>query len=83
MAASPGTRLHDLSEAYGFIYSLQFLLEPGTNDEFYFTRQEVEDFLDTIYNNPTNGFWGVTTADLNSVAEAIAVKFSFSVAEVE
>lgn len=83
MAASPGTRLHDLSEAYGFIYSLQFLLKPGTNDQFYFTRQEVEGFLDTIYNNPTNGFWGVTTADLNSVAEAIAAKFSFSVAEVE
>ncbi len=83
MAASPGTRLHDLSEAYGFIYSLQFLLEPGTNDQFYFTRQEVEGFLDTIYNNPTNGFWGVTTADLNSVAEAIAAKFSFTVAEVE
>ncbi|MEN1785739.1 MAG: DUF4856 domain-containing protein [Bacteroidota bacterium] len=80
---SPGTRLHDLSEAYGFIYSLQFLLEPGTDNTFYFTRTEVEGYLDAIYNTPTNGFWGVTAGDLGTVADAIAAKFSFTAAEVD
>mgnify|MGYP001796195118 CR=1 FL=1 len=81
--ANAGTRLHDLSEAYGFIYSLQFLLAPGTNDSFYFSRAEVEGYLDTIYNNPTNGFWGVTAENLDEVADAIADKFSFTAAEVD
>lgn len=81
--ASPGTRLHDLSEAYGFIYSLQFLLEPGTGNSFYFSRAEVEGYLDTIYNDPTNGFWDVTVEDLGTVADAIAAKFSFTAAEVD
>lgn len=81
--SSPGTTFHDLSEAYGFIYSLQFLRSPGTGSNFYFTRAEVEEYLDTIYNNPTNGFWNVTEGDLNTVAEAITAKFSFTVAEVD
>ncbi|MEM8847926.1 MAG: DUF4856 domain-containing protein [Bacteroidota bacterium] len=81
--AQPGTTFHDLSEAYGFIYSLQFLRSPGTELNFYFSRDEVLGFLDTIYNDPTNGFWGVTEENLNSVAEAIAAKFSFTVAEVD
>nr|WP_298999567.1 DUF4856 domain-containing protein [uncultured Allomuricauda sp.] len=81
--AQPGTTFHDLSEAYGFIYSLQFLRLPGTDLSFYFTRDEVLGYLDTIYNEPTNGFWNVTEENLNTVAEAIAAKFSFTVAEVD
>ncbi|MEM1258870.1 MAG: DUF4856 domain-containing protein [Bacteroidota bacterium] len=79
----PGTYLHDLSEAYGFIYSLQFLRSPGSSLAFYFSRDEALGYLDTIYNNPTNGFWDVTAEDLNTTAEAIAAKFSFTVAEVD
>ena len=80
---APGTKFHDLSEAYGVSYSLQYLRSPVTGSNFYFNRTEVEDYLDTIYNMPTNGFWNVTVDELNSVAEAIAAKFSFTVAEVD
>ncbi|PRX54080.1 DUF4856 domain-containing protein [Flagellimonas meridianipacifica] len=79
----PGTTFHDLSEAYGFIYSLQFLRRPGTATEFYFSRDEALGFLDIIYNTPTNGFWNVTEENLDTVAEAIADKFSFTVEEVD
>jgi len=78
-----GGTFHDLSEAYGFIYSLQFLRAPGEGYEFYFTRDEVLGYLDTIYNTPTNGFWNVTEENLNEVADAIAAKFSFTAAEVD
>ncbi|MEM9078114.1 MAG: DUF4856 domain-containing protein [Bacteroidota bacterium] len=81
--AQLGGAFHDLSEAYGFIYSLQFLRSPGTDLNFYFSSGEVQGYLDTIYNDPTNGFWGVTEDNLNSVAEAIAAKFSFTAAEVD
>ena len=79
----PGTTFHDLSEAYGFIYSLQFLRTPGTAAAFYFSRDEVLGYLDTIYNTPTNGFWNVTADNLDTVAEAIAAKFTFTVAEID
>lgn len=80
--AEPGDMFHDLSEGYGFVYSLQFLRKPGNAAaSFYFSSAEVTGFLDDIYNNPTNGFWGVTAADLDAVSEAIAAKFDFTVAE--
>ncbi|MEM1337997.1 MAG: DUF4856 domain-containing protein [Bacteroidota bacterium] len=83
LTGPPGTYLHDLSEAYGFIYSLQFLRRPGTDLAFYFTRDEALGYLDTIYTSPENGFWNVTAEDLNTTAEAIAAKFSFTAAEVD
>jgi hypothetical protein len=75
-----GDIFHDLSEGFGFIYSLQFTRRPGAEDA-YFTRTETLDFLDQIYTNPTNGFWNVTPASLDAVAEAIAAKFDFTVAD--
>lgn len=80
--AEPGDTFHDLSEGYGFVYSLQFLRKPGSgNAEFYFSNAEVTGFLDDIYNTPTNGFWGVTATELDAVSEAIADKFDFTVAD--
>ena len=58
-------------------------MEPGTDYTFYFTRAEVEGYLDTIFNTPENGFWDVTVEELGSVADAIAAKFSFTAAEVD
>lgn len=78
--AEDGDIFHDLSEGFGFVYSLQFLRKPGSAD-FYFTRAEVMDFIDDIYTNNTNGFWTVTPATLDAVSEAIAAEFDFTVAD--
>ena len=71
---------HDLSEGLGFVYSLQFTRKPRT-DSPYFTRSEVQTFIDTIYSSGTeeNGFWDVTPDDLQFVSESIADEFDFTV----
>lgn len=71
---------HDLSEGYGFVYSLQFTRNPLT-DEPFFSRAEVQGFIDMIYPSDVdeNGFWDVTTTDLQSVSESIAEIFDFTV----
>ena len=75
-----GDIFHDLSEGYGFIYSLQFTRRPGAEDA-YFTRTETLDFLSQIYEDNTNGFWNVTPATLDAVSNAIAAEFDFTVAD--
>ncbi len=70
-----GGAFHDLSEGYGFIYSLQFTRNPLT-DAPYFTNDEVVGFLDQITTG--NGFWEVTPATLDAVADDIASRFSFT-----
>lgn len=75
-----GDIFHDLSEGFGFIYSLQFTRRPSAEDA-YFTRTEVLDFLDEIYFENTNGFWNVTPEQLDSVSEAITSKFDFTIEE--
>ncbi|AXT50771.1 DUF4856 domain-containing protein [Aquimarina sp. BL5] len=70
---------HDLSEGYGFIYSLQFTRRSGSNAP-YFTRTEVQAFIDQLMGG-TNGLWDVTPAKLQSISETIADKFSFTVTE--
>ena len=77
----PGDTFHDLSEGYGFIYSLQFCRRPGTTAEFYFSNDEVTSFLNDIYGDLTNGFWDVTATELDAVSDAIAAKFDFTIAE--
>lgn len=77
----PGDTFHDLSEGFGFIYSLQFCRRPGTATAFYFSNAEVTDFLGDIYTNLTNGFWDVTATELDAVSNAITAKFDFSVAD--
>ena len=74
------TAFHDLSEAYGFIYSLQFTRQPNSNGP-YLTREEVTTILGNIYTNKTNGFWDVTPSELQIASETIAVKFNFTVTE--
>ncbi len=71
-----GTAFHDLSEGYGFIYSLQFTRNTDTNAP-YFTSAEVNDILDTLTNG--DGLWEITPATLDLLSSTIADRFDFSV----
>lgn len=73
-----GAIFHDLSEAYGFIYSLQFTRVPGS-DEPYFSRQEVQSFLDRLLGDGPNGLWDLTPETLESLSNEIAAPFDFTV----
>ena len=75
-----GAAFHDLSEGYGFIYSLQFTRKPGTNST-YFSRPEVLSLLDQITTG--NGFWEVSPATLETISTEIASRFNFTVAEAK
>ena len=75
-----GAAFHDLSEGYGFVYSLQFTRKPGTNLP-YFSRAEVLAFLDQITTG--NGFWDVSPATLEAISTEIASRFNFTVAEAK
>lgn len=70
---------HALSEAYGFVYSLRFTRDPQTNT-LLFTRTEVDTLLSQLMD-AENGYWGITPETLDSVSEAIAQKFDFTVAQ--
>lgn len=69
---------HDLSEGYGFIYSLQFTRKPGT-DEPYFTKSEVDAFLTQLTIG--NGFWDLASSTLDDMSDDIAMRFNFTVME--
>ncbi len=73
-----GSAFHGISEGYGFIYSLQFTREPGTNSP-YFSAQEVDAFLTDLLDDGANGLWDVTPATLDALSDAIAARFSFTV----
>ena len=75
-----GGGFHDLSEGYGFIYSLQFTRKPNSNDP-YFTKAEVDAFLADLMDDGANGLWDVGPDTLDSISEAIAERFSFTVEE--
>ncbi len=75
-----GTVFHDLSEAYGFIYSLQFTRKPGTVAP-YFTRMEVNAMLQDLLDDGPNGLWDVETQTLQDLADTIAARFEFTVAQ--
>ncbi|MBV7267777.1 DUF4856 domain-containing protein [Winogradskyella luteola] len=72
------TAFHDLSEGFGFIYSLQFTRQPGT-DTPYFTKAEVDAYVAELMEG--NGFWDVTSTTLDTISDEIAARFSFTVAE--
>lgn len=69
---------HGLSEAIGFIYSLQFTRKPATSEP-YFTKAEVDGFIEQLMVD--NGFWDVTPATLDQISDTIAAEFEFTVAQ--
>lgn len=75
-ASDFGTAFHDLSEGYGFIYSLRFTRKPGSA-ESHFSRAEVDGFISTLEEG--NGFWDIGSTTLDEMAEEIAAKFDFTV----
>lgn len=75
-----GGAFHDLSEGYGFIYSLQFTRKPNT-DEPYFTKAEVDALLEDLLDDGPNGLWNVAPETLDAISETIAARFDFTVAE--
>lgn len=74
-----GAAFHDLSEGFGFIFSLQFTRVPGTESP-YLSKSEVDNFLAQLESG--NGLWDVTPETLNNISTQIAARFSFSVEDV-
>ncbi len=75
-----GAGFHALSEAYGFVYALQFTHDPVTGAP-YFTRQETLDLLDQLTAGTAYGLWDVEPAAIRAIAEAIATRVDFSYAD--
>jgi hypothetical protein len=75
-----GAAFHDLSEGYGFLTSLRFTRDIATGTAL-FTKSEVDGFVADLMNDGANGLWDVTPATLDAISEAIAAKFSFTVAQ--
>lgn len=68
-----GTAFHDLSEGYGFIYSLRFI-----NDVPSFDPALVDGWLTTLANESNNGFWDINPDELANLATAIGTTFDIS-----
>ncbi len=75
-----GTAFHDLSEGYGFIYSLRFTHNPETGNP-YFSATEVSGFLGSLMAGGANGFWDLTPATIDQISNTIAGRFNFTVAQ--
>ena len=69
---------HDLSEGFGFVYSLQFTRKPGTSAA-YFSTSEVNGFISTL--TAGNGLWDITADELDTMSDTIAARFGISVAQ--
>jgi hypothetical protein len=78
LATDKGGAFHDLSEGFGFIYSLQFTRQPNSSAP-YFTKSEVDGFIATLLAG--NGFWDVSNTSLDEISTTIASKFNFTVAQ--
>lgn len=71
-----GSAFHDLSEGFGFVYSLQFTRQPNTNNP-YFTKSEVDAFISQL--TAGNGFWDISASTLDTMSETIASRFGITV----
>lgn len=73
-----GPAFHDLSEGFGFIYSLRFTRRPNSSEP-YFSSEEVEEMLSQL--TAGNGFWDVTPQLLDALSQRISDRFDFTVAQ--
>ncbi|QXP62333.1 DUF4856 domain-containing protein [Polaribacter sp. R2A056_3_33] len=76
LSVDDASAFHALSEAVGFIYSLQFTRQPNSTEP-YLSATEVDTILNALQSG--NGFWDVTEATLEEISETIAAKFNFTV----
>ncbi|MCX8211311.1 MAG: DUF4856 domain-containing protein [Lewinella sp.] len=70
-AGDMGGAFHDLSEGYGFVYSLRFI--NGTDGD-----NIADGYLETIRNAGGNGFWDIDPTALETIASEIATAGGFS-----
>lgn len=70
---------HALSEGYGFIMSLRYTRQPGT-DQPYFSKEEINTML-TLLVSGENGLWDIDnlSSKLDAISSQIASRFGFSV----
>ena len=73
-----GSAFHDLSEGYGFVYSLRFTRDPNMNQPQIPTN-EISGFLDALMEG--NGFWDVNSETLDEISDRIASLYGFTVGE--
>ena len=73
-----GGGFHDLSEGFGFVYSLQFLRVSNSSDAL-FSSAEVNGYISQLTQG--NGFWDLSGDTLDQISESIAEKFNFTVAQ--
>jgi hypothetical protein len=78
ISGDDGSAFHDLSEGFGFIYSLQFTRRSDSTAP-YFSKGEVDNFINQLMVG--NGFWDVTEGTLDAISETIADRFDLSVTE--
>jgi hypothetical protein len=70
---------HDLSEGYGFVYSLQFTRNPNT-DAPYLSASEVSTLIAKL--EAGDGFWDLTDGIvLDEISNSISAKFDFTTAQ--
>ena len=73
-----GGAFHDLSEGFGFVYSLRFTRQPESNEP-YFTREEVDQLLNQLTKD--NGFWDLKQETLDQLSQDISERFDFRISE--
>ncbi|MFP8487518.1 DUF4856 domain-containing protein [Gracilimonas sp. Q87] len=71
-----GAAFHDLSEAYGFMFSLKFSRVPNS-DSPYLSSQEIDVMLDQLEDG--EGLWDIEPSVLDDMSETIAAQFDFTV----
>jgi hypothetical protein len=71
-----GGAFHDLSQGFGFVYSLRFTHNPETGAP-YISADQVESFTSQLMEG--NGFWDVSPETLDSISSEIASAFNFTV----
>lgn len=77
IAGDMGTAFHDLSEGFGFIYSLRFSHNPATGAP-YVSNEQIASYLEQLMAG--NGFWDVDPHTLDAISVEIAAAFGIPVA---
>ena len=75
LGTDKASAFHDLSEGYGFVYSLRFTRSTTTNAP-HLPAAEITAFLTTLMEG--NGFWDVTGAELDQISDEIASAYGFT-----
>ncbi|MCL6218049.1 DUF4856 domain-containing protein [Zunongwangia pacifica] len=71
-----GAAFHELSEGFGFVYSLRFTHNPITGQP-YLSKEKIDSYKAELLSG--NGFWEVSSETLDNISEEIAAAYGFSV----